>query len=205
MTGLSTPIHRPICRECSHLLKKCVEQLDYSEASSYCGCLRQFQRFVSRHSPHRGLTERVFRTWIRKKADQSPRSFVIRQTQFIKGFLDWLVQRSVLPGHPLDDLQRKYQCRSIRAIAGALISSDPDQALRALRPLPHYGSHLGSIMCEHVQRMRTLGYRYGHENVFLHFDRFLQQQRPDADHESMGTPIREYVAAVARSMPSCAG
>ena len=73
------------------MLKEYVDELDYSEAASYCGWLRQFQRFVSQHSPHRGLTERVFRTWIRKKAEQSPRSFVIRQTQFIKGFLDWLV------------------------------------------------------------------------------------------------------------------
>lgn len=180
------------------LLKEYVDELGYSEAASYCGWLRQFQRFVNLHSPHRGLTERVFRTWIRKKAEQSPRSFVIRQTQFIKGFLDWLVQQSVLPSHPLDDLQRKYQCRSIRAIAGALISSDPDQALQALRPLPRYGSHLGSVMREHIQRMRTLGCRYGHENVFLRFDRFLQQ-RPDADRESVGTLIYEYVAG-ARSI-----
>ena len=76
---------------------------------------------------------------------------------------------------------------------GALISLDPDQALQALRPMPRYGSHLGSIMHEHIQRMRTLGCRYGHENVFLRFDRFLQQ-RPDADHESVDTLIHEYVA-----------
>jgi integrase len=180
------------------LLKEYVDELGYSEAAPYCGWLRQFQRFVSLHSPHCGLTERVFRTWIRKKAEHSPRSFVIRQTQFIKGFLDWLVQQSVVPSHPLDDLQRKYQCRSIRAIALALISSNPDQALQALRPLPRYGSHLGSIMREHIHRMRTLGCRYAHENVFLRFDRFLQQ-RPDADHESVDTLIREYVAA-ARSI-----
>src|SRR5438093_12001791 len=72
------------------MLKEYVDELGYSEAASHCGWLRQFQRFVRQHSPHRGLTERVFRTWIRKKAEKSSRSFVIRQTQFIKGFLDWL-------------------------------------------------------------------------------------------------------------------
>jgi site-specific recombinase XerD len=180
------------------MLKEYVEKLGYSNAASYCGWLRQFQRFVSQHSPRRGLTERVFRTWIIQKAEKSPRSVVIRQTQFIKGFLDWLVQQNVVLSHPLDDLQRKYQCRSIQVIANALISSDPDQALQALRPLPRYGSHLGCIMREHIQRMRTLGCRYEHEHVFLRFDRFLQQ-RPDADHESVGTLIQEYVAG-ARSI-----
>src|SRR5262249_44414804 len=106
---------------------------------------------------------------------------------------DWLVQRNVLRSHPLQDLQRRYQCRSIRAITGALMSSNPDHALEALRPLPRYGSHLGSIMREHIQRMRNLGCRYGHENTFLHFDRFLQQ-RPGAEQEAFVTLVSEYVA-----------
>ena len=161
------------------LLKEYVHQLGYSRAAGYHSWLRSFQRFVSQHSPHHGLTERVFRSWIRNTAKQSPRSFIIRQTEFIKGFLDWLVKRRILSDHPLQSLQERYECRSIRAIAGALISSAPNQALEALRPLPRYGSHLGNIMRQHIQRMRTLGCRYGHENMFLHFDRFLQQ-RPNA-------------------------
>src|SRR5437867_5546919 len=156
------------------LLIRYVEQLGYSAA--YRSWLRPFQRFVREHSPHGGLTERVFRTWIRKRAEQSPRSFVIRQTEFIKGFLDWLVKQSVLGSHPLEQLQRKYECRSMRAITGALMSSKPNPALEALRPLPRYGSHLGDTMRQHVQCMRTLRYRYRHENAFLHFDRFLQQR-----------------------------
>jgi len=46
-------------------------------------------------------------------------------------------------------------------------------------------------MREHVNRMRTLGLRYRHENRFLQFDRFLQQ-RPGADQEPLATLIREY-------------
>src|SRR5207249_10708706 len=87
------------------LLTRYVEQLGYSAA--YCSWLRPFQRFVREHSPHGDLTERLFRTWIRKRAEQSPRSFVIRQTELIKGFLDWLVKQSVLGSHPLEQLDRK--------------------------------------------------------------------------------------------------
>ena len=46
-------------------------------------------------------------------------------------------------------------------------------------------------MHEHVSRMRTLGFRYTHENRFLHFDRFLQQ-RPGAPNETLSSLIREY-------------
>ena len=180
------------------LLEEYIQQLGYRKIEGYRSWLRQFQRFVSKHSPHRGLTELVFRLWMRSKAKHSPRSFIIRQTEFVNGFLDWLVTRGVLTGHPLQNLKEKYECRSIRAIAGALISAQPDQALEALRPMTRFGSHLGTVMREHIQRMRTLGCRYGHENAFLHFDRFLQQ-RADARRESLNTLIREY-AASARSV-----
>ena len=176
------------------LITQYVEQLGYRYVAAYRSWLRPFQRFVREHSPQNGLTERVFRTWIRKRAEQSPRSFVLSQTGFIKGFLDWLVKQSVLGSHPLEQLQRKYECRSTQAIANALMSSNPNQALEALRPLPRYGSHLGNTMCQHIQRMRTLGYRYRHENAFLHFDRFLQQ-RPGASEESLETLTQAYVAS----------
>src|SRR2546430_1306349 len=55
-------------------------------------------------------------------------------------------------------------------------------------------------MHEHVNRMRTRGLRYRHENRFLHFDRFLQQ-RPGADQEPLSALIREYAGCA----PSAAG
>jgi integrase len=48
-------------------------------------------------------------------------------------------------------------------------------------------------MRDHVQRMRTLGFRYGHESRFLRFDRFLQE-RPGAKNETLTTLVGEYVA-----------
>ena len=74
----------------------------------------------------------------------------------------------------------------------ALISPHPNKALEALRPLPSYASHLGSIIRGHVHRMRSLGLRYD-ESRFLQFDRFLQQ-RPQAAKEPFSTLVREYAA-----------
>jgi len=177
------------------LLQQYVDEQKLSEPSaSYRWLLRQFQRFVCQRSRNDALTERVLRAWVQERGRKSPESFVIRHAQFVKAFLDWLVKRGDIPDHPFAELQRKYECRSIRAITRALISSTPDTALERLRPVPRYGSHLGKCLREHVERMRTLGYRYRNESRFLHFDRFLQQ-RPKAAQESLGTLVGEYAAA----------
>jgi integrase len=108
-------------------------------------------------------------------------------------FLDWLVTHEAIAANPFVDLQRNYECRQVAPIIRALLGPKPTEALEALRPLPHYGSHLGPLMREHVDRMRTLGFRYTHEYMFLQFDRFLQR-RPDASRESFSTLLREYAS-----------
>jgi integrase len=55
-------------------------------------------------------------------------------------------------------------------------------------------------MREHVNRMRTLGFRYGHEYPLRHFDRFLQR-RAGAAKEPLSTLVHEYSARA----PSAAG
>ena len=47
-------------------------------------------------------------------------------------------------------------------------------------------------MREHVERMRTLGFRYD-DNRFLRFDRFLQQE-PDAAKQTFSTLVRQYAS-----------
>jgi integrase len=161
--------------------------------ASHCGWLRQFQRFVCKQSRGGVLSESVFRRWIKTSADKFGSNSVIRHTYFVKGFLDWLVMHGHLKCHPLAELQKKYECRSVRAITQALMNDDPDAALEALRPMPLWGSHLGPVMRAHIERMRTLGYRYRNDRHFLRFDRFLQR-RPGAAKETLLTLIREYVA-----------
>jgi integrase/recombinase XerD len=71
-----------------------------------------------------------------------------------------------------------------------LVSPDPDSGLWSLRGLPRFGSHLGPDIQEHVERMKTLGYRYD-EKRFRSFDEFLQR-RPGACHESFSVLVGEY-------------
>src|SRR5882672_1711020 len=110
-----------------------------------------------------------------ERLKQTPDGLVFYYYQIVNPFLDLLVVRGALTSNPLAELRKEYDCRSTVAIVRALVSKHPNEALKALRPLPRYGSHLGPVMREHVRRMQTLGLRYD-EHPFLHFDRFLQQR-----------------------------
>jgi len=59
--------------------------------------------------------------------------------------------------------------------------------------MPRFGSHLGLAMEAHVERMRTLGYRYD-EKRFLRFDRFVQA-RMGAAYQPLSKLVREYAEA----------
>jgi integrase/recombinase XerD len=117
---------------------------------------------------------------------------VLKSGHLVNAFLDWLVERRILACNPIAEQRRKHSARSTTAVLRAMATSRPQEALQALRPMPRYGSHLGTVIREHVERMRTLGFRYD-ENRFLRFDRFLQQQ-PDAAKQTFSTLVRQYVA-----------
>lgn len=176
------------------LINQFVKQLNLACYSApYRSALRQFQRFVARRFPKRAFSEAVLRAWMKDELKTAPLPLVGHRGQLVNRFLDWLATRGAIAANPIAELRRKYECRSSAAVLRALAGSHPIKALEALRPPPRYGSHLGAIMREHVNRMRACGLRYRHENRFLHFDRFLQQ-RPGADQEPLTTLIREYAA-----------
>lgn len=175
-------------------IKQFVDQLNLACYSApYRSLLRQFQRFVVRRSPKPAFSEAVLRAWLRDQLKTAPLALAVHRGQLVNRFLDWLAARESIAANPIAELRRKYECRSSAAVLRALASDQPTKALESLRPPPRYGSHLGPIMREHVNRMRTRGLRYRHENRFLHFDRFLQQ-RPGADQEPLTALIREYAA-----------
>jgi hypothetical protein len=71
-------------------------------------------------------------------------------------------------------------------------------ALEQLRPLPRFGSFLGRVMDEHVEHMRSLGYRYDtNEDILLRFDRFLQQRAELTD-----LPLNRLVEFWSQDQPS---
>jgi integrase len=159
----------------------------------YRSLLQGFQSFVTRRAPRRRLSEALIRAWLKQELKRLPLRLAVHYGRFVGRFLDWLAGRGAIATNPIAELRRKYECRSTATVLRALANARPTQALEALRPLPRYGSHLGPIIREHVNRMRTLGFRYRHENRFVHFDRFLQQ-RPAADQQSLTALIRDYAA-----------
>jgi integrase len=76
-----------------------------------------------------------------------------------------------------------------------LASRKPDHALEALRRPKPFGSVLGDIMREHVERMRKRGYRYTTQAAwFLRFDQFLQTH-PELAKEPVTTMLEHWSAA----------
>jgi site-specific recombinase XerD len=154
--------------------------------------LRHFQRFVSKR--RRPLAHETLSSWLKAGAAQASLTFVIDRAIFVNKFLDWLVERAIVPENPFSQLRVCYDCPSTSAIARALLDPQPAKALEALRPPPRYASHWGPLIREHVERMRTLGFRYRHEDWFLRFDRYLQEQ-PDVENAPFAKLARGYVAA----------
>ena len=159
----------------------------------YRSLLQRFQGFMMRRAPRQSFSEVVIRAWLKQESKTLPLRLVVHYARVVSRFLDWLADRGAIATNPIAELRRKYGCRSTAAILRALTKAQPGEALAALRPPPRYGSHLGPIIREHVNRMRTLGFRYRHENRFVHFDRFLQL-RPGADQQPLTALVRDYAA-----------
>lgn len=176
------------------LLRQFVDDLNLrTSRAPYRSVLRGFQCFVCRRTPRSRLSDETILAWLRKRSQESPIHMVLKYGHLVNSFLDWLVERRALVCNPIAELRRKYSARSTTAVLRAMTAPRPEEALMILPPLPPYGSHLGTVMREHVARMRTLGFRYN-ENRFLHFDRFLQQ-RPGAAKETLSALVRHYAAA----------
>ena len=145
---------------------------------TYASVLRAFDAFVLKRAPAiEGHSIETLRAWLQQEIQRSPLASVVHRTCVIARYLDW---RTATEGnfHPLADL--RAQCgRLLNPIVRALLEDDYESALLRLRPLPDWGSVLGSAMHEHIARMQSLGYRYEQRMRDLRrFDRFLQRH-PD--------------------------
>ncbi|MBI1956564.1 MAG: tyrosine-type recombinase/integrase [Acidobacteria bacterium] len=175
------------------LLRRYVADLDLTGVRAgkpYESVLRRFQTFAMDHRPKRPLDQGTLQGWLRQCASESTLAMAVRRAQIVTRFLDWLVANGYLTVNPFSELRRTCRRQSTAAIVRALVSPDPDSALKSLRSLPRFGSHLGPVMREHVERMKTLGFRYD-EARFRRFDEFLQQ-RTDASNESLAPLVEEY-------------
>jgi len=163
----------------------------------YGHILRAFERFVADRSTGALLPVSVLRQWLRERRQNWPLHMVCHRARLIERFLEWTQAKGVISTNPFAELHRHYGPWT-RPIVRALVSEDTEVALEELRPLPRFGSFLGTLMSELVTNMRSLGYRYNvNEGMLLRFDRFLQGRV-----ELASEPLYRLIAVWSESQPT---
>jgi integrase/recombinase XerD len=176
------------------LLRSYVAQLDLADSvfsrRPYESVFRRFQRYIVKHADGKALSLQTIAGWLREEMRRSTLRMAIRRAQLVTGFLDWLVTRGHLAANPIAEVRKECRRRSTAAIVRALLDPNPSEALKKLRGLPRFGSHLGPAICDHLQRMRNLGFRY-EEQRLRRFDEFLQT-RSGAEGQPLDVLVKEY-------------
>lgn len=154
--------------------------------------LMAFQRFIMSHG-NGSVTEVSVTAWARDRAKALKPVVAIDRMRWVYHFLETLVHQGSLSVNPIATIQDRYGIRRLAPTVRALAKVDSDQALQMLRPLPRWGSVHGSLMSEHIALMRSMGYRYGSQEVrFAAFDRFLQT-RPDLRDQPLKAQLDAWV------------
>ena len=160
--------------------------------SVYTQVLHDFQAVAERR---RTVDRKTLEAWLRKWAAHWQPKTLLHRARIVDRFLDHLVKRELITSNPIAVLRSELSVKQSRPIWRALASRKPDQALEALRRPKPFGSVLGEIMREHVERMRKRGYRYVTQAAwFLRFDRFLQVH-PKLGSEPVTTMLEYWAAA----------
>lgn len=161
---------------------------------SYVTPLRAFRSFArERTRAGEALSIQTVRAWLQHDAARSPFANVVHRAGIIARYLDWRAAAGAA-AHPLAELKQHYGGH-LMTIVRALLQEDYRNALERLRPMPAWGSSLGSLMREHIARMQSLGYRYeARARELRRFDRFLQR-RPDLSGEPLWALIDAWQSA----------
>ena len=157
-------------------------------ARVYRCILNGFQRFVTDQASDKFISRQTIREWLKDRAVVWPFRLVAHRARLVDRFLDWSVKTGTLGSNPLAELKREYGQDQTTPLVRALLCPDFEAALEALRPAPRFGSFLGPMLCEHVEFMKAIGYRYNaEERRMLRLDRFLQG-RPDLAGHNLRRP-----------------
>ena len=124
----------------------------------YGHILRAFQSSVGECSTTASVSVSNLQEWLCEKRQLWPLHMVCHRARLVERFLEWSQALGVIEANPFAELHRHYGPRTT-PIVRALVSDDVEAALRDLRPEPRFGSFLGKVMAEHVDLMRSLGYR----------------------------------------------
>ena len=160
--------------------------------SVYRQVLHDFQAVAERR---RAVDRKTLEEWLREWGAHWQPTTLMHRARIVDRFLDHLVELKLITNNPIAVLRSELSVKQSRPIWQALASRKPDQALAALRRPKPFGSVLGEIMREHVERMRKRGYRYTTQAAwFLRFDRFLQAH-PELAKEPATTMLEHWAAA----------
>jgi integrase/recombinase XerD len=176
-----------------------VQQLHLRNPDSSKGyrcILNGFLRFITERAEAQPISQVTVREWLKDRILVWPRHLVAGRARIVDRYLDWMVSQDALASNPFAELRKKYGQRATKPVVQALLMPDFERALEALRPVPRFGSFLGSMMRDHVALMQTMGYRYGNqEERLLQLDRFLQR-RADLSGQPLTVLIREWTSTV---------
>ena len=158
----------------------------------YACILRGFHLHLAEQDPQ--VSADTIRTWLKQRILEWPLPLVIHRARLVDRYLDWAKAHDVVAHNPFAELRERYGGLTA-PIVRALLSDDPGHELERLRPLPEFGSALGPEMRQHVQLLRSLGYRADErKKMLLQFDRFLQR-RPDLQNESLANLVQAWSEA----------
>ncbi|SDO44930.1 Phage integrase family protein [Filomicrobium insigne] len=160
--------------------------------SVYAQVLHDFQAVAERR---RTVDRTTLEEWLRDWGAHWQQTTLLHRARIVDRFLDHLVELKLITSNPIAVLRSELSVKQSRPIWQALASRKPDRALAALRRPVAFGSVLGEIMREHIERMRMRGYRYTTQAAwFLRFDRFLQTN-PELANEPVATMLEHWAAA----------
>jgi integrase/recombinase XerD len=177
------------------IVSRYLGQLRLRSANSrtyYRQVLHGFQDVAERRQT---IDRQALEEWLRESGAHWHPSTLLHRTRIVDRFLDHLVGLGLITSNPIAVLRSEYSVKQSRPIWKALASPMPNQALAALRRPKPFGSVLGEVMREHIERMRNRGYRYTTQAAwFLRFDRFLQAHAELAS-EPVTTMLEHWAAA----------
>lgn len=133
----------------------------------------------------------ALQAWLVSLAQSARLGFVARRAHAVDHFLAWWTDRAGRP-NPFDELRTTMGGQPlIRAIA-AIARPEVGCSLEALRPRPRFRSHLAGIIVGHVERMRSLGFKY-HDQRYRAFDTFVSSY-PGASQCDFAHLAQDYVS-----------
>ena len=161
----------------------------------YLCVLNGFLRFVTGRAEDKSMSRETIREWVHDRILVWPFHLVAHRARLVDRFLDWAITQGAIEANPLGNLRKEYGRRTTTPVVRALLAPEFEAALEALRPVPRFGSFFGPTMREHVELMKTMGYRYNVQEVrMLRLDRFLQSQ-PNLSGQPLTVLIREWTCA----------